>query len=71
MSVLHTPEVIERITLSTVASGYEPEIFKSSFQGWLNFEHSLQSAVDEDSEEGGEESKRRHDDLLPENIWIN
>lgn len=54
-----------------MASGYEPEIFKSSFQGWLNFEHSLQSAVDEDSEEGGEESKRRHDDLLPENIWIN
>jgi hypothetical protein len=35
---------VERIVLSIVESGYEPEIFKSAFVlgGWQNFEHTSQ-----------------------------
>lgn len=87
LSILHHPhgkEIIERVSFSIVESGYEPEVFKSAFKGWQNFDHTPSSAatiVEEDSEgEEGEKmvggvnvivGNKRAANLLPENIWIN
>lgn len=48
-------DLIERsLTFSMIESGYEPELFKSAFPSWLNFDHAATStitAIEEDSEE--------------------
>lgn len=38
---------MERVVLSVVESGYEPELFKSAFiiGGWQNFEHTTTSLI--------------------------
>jgi hypothetical protein len=71
---------IERLTVSLVESGYEPELFKSAFNAWQNFEHMQASTiVEEESDEEGEEKRKggmvitgskRAANLLPDNIWI-
>ncbi len=66
LNTLHqqSKELAERIAISIVESGYEPEVFKSAFVvgGWQNFEHTLipsqtSGKNDEDSDEG-ESSKK-------------
>jgi hypothetical protein len=37
-----------------IESGYEPELFKSAFPSWLNFDHATSlsiAAIEEDSDE--------------------
>lgn len=80
MAVLQ-PSSIDRLTVSLVESGFEPELFKSAFHAWQNFEHMQTSTiVEEESDEEGEEKRKggliiagskRAANLLPENIWIN
>ncbi len=38
---------MERVVLSVVESGYEPELFKSAFiiGGWQNFEHTTNTSL--------------------------
>ena len=48
---------MERVVLSVVESGYEPEVFKSAFVlgGWQNFEHTPQlMSKGGNEDEGGE-----------------
>ncbi len=87
LSLLHqqSKELTERIAISIVESGYEPEVFKSAFivDGWQNFEHTLLSTQvtgknDEDSDEGEASSKAQKQsssrppiELVPDNVWIN
>lgn len=84
LSLLHqqSKELTERVALSIVESGYEPEIFKSAFvlDGWQNFEHTLLTAGknnDEDSDEGDPQKSQAQSatrppiELVPENLWIN
>lgn len=85
LALLHnqSKELVERIALSIVESGYEPELFKSAFVdgGWSNFEHTALSQIsknDLNEDSDGEETKTSTvtktttvADLLPENVWIN
>ena len=86
LSMLHqqSKDLAERIAISIVESGYEPEVFKSAFVvgGWQNFEHTLlpsQSSGknDEDSDEGETSKKQAQSasrppiELVPDNVWIN
>lgn len=62
MAVLHhsSKELLERTALSIVESGYEPEIFKSAFQTWENFDHSISivsQTIEEDSDEAEEKDE--------------
>ena len=79
LGLLHqqSKDLVERIVLSIVESGYEPEIFKSAFVlgGWQNFEHTSQMmaktntisvATGEDEEQADGEIE-----LAPDNVWIN
>ena len=79
MAVLQTN--IDRLTVSLVESGFEPELFKSAFSAWQNFEHVQASTiVEEESDDEGDEKRKggmgimgskRAANLLPDNIWIN
>ncbi len=67
-------EVIDRLSISTVESGFEPELFKSAFSAWLHFEQLSTTVVEEESDDEEEERKpagKRAAELLPETIWIN
>ena len=68
LALLHqqSKDLVERIALSTIDSGFEPDLFKSAFMGgWQNFESPITSLAtptsaskDEDSD-GGEENKQQ------------
>jgi len=80
LALLH-PEHTEKMAVSIVESGFEPEIFKQAFrEGWQNFQHSGQNiGVEEDSddEEGGKKERKQtlvlktNIDIIPEGFWIN
>lgn len=59
LAVLHNQNTVylEKMAISVTESGFEPELFKTSFKdGWQNFEH-ISSQVDEaDSEDEIEEN---------------
>lgn len=74
-------EQIDKMSISLVESGYEPEIFKSAFKdGWQNYDHSQAVGIEESSGEESEEESKKPDkkseikqnyDLIPESYWIN
>lgn len=72
------------MSINQVDSGYEPEIFKSAFKEWQNYEHNNANVDLEDSEEdlgtdvtpGDASNPRRMTainndfaNLIPETIW--
>lgn len=42
LAVLHqqSREFIDRLTFNIIESGFEPEVFKTAFSTWQNFEHA-------------------------------
>jgi hypothetical protein len=60
--VLHqgSKDMVERISISIVESGFEPELFKSAFLGgWSNFETkaTISATQEQYDSDGGEEAK--------------
>eukprot|EP00347_Sterkiella_histriomuscorum_P002563 403367666 len=79
-------DYIERMSISLIESGFEPELFKKSFKdGWQHFDHTTMVGIQESSEEESdkEESKQETQqiqqkksklfniEIIPENFWIN
>lgn len=75
-------EHIEKMGVSIVESGCEPELFKEAFRdGWQNYEHTESMGIKEYSDEDEDEKRssekkntivvKSNVDIIPESFWIN
>ena len=82
LKVIHKdPQILERMAITQVDSGLEPEIFKTAFkEKWQNFDHESKFEMEDSDEEVKEESPQQQRkftvnnqqlDLIPESIWYN
>ena len=42
---------LNKMTITMVESGFEPELFKEAFNGWTNFDHTQMGGIHESSDE--------------------
>ncbi|CDW90641.1 UNKNOWN [Stylonychia lemnae] len=56
---------IEKMAISFIENGYEPEIFKKQFKdGWQNFDHTMAGIIESSDEEEDEEKPSLDDTMM-------